>query len=172
VTIASSRSIAGGDQGTLDTLALMRELVDKGTHTPLVVDAARSLATRAAAPRDEYGQAIAIREWLKRVWRFVDDPFNGELLRSPDVMLREYFASNAVMGDCDEAAILGATLGKSIGLGACFTVYAFDPRDGGNGGYSHVFATLLTSDGRSVNLDVTKPAGSVPAPSRELTVEV
>lgn len=172
MTTATVRSIAGGDQGALDTLAIMSELVNGSTHTPLVVNAARSLAVRAADARDEYRQAIAIREWLKRVWRFVDDPTGTELLRDPEAMLREYFSSNVVMGDCDEAAILGAALGKSIGLGACFTVYAFAPRDGGNGGFSHVFATLLTSGGRSVNLDVTKPAGSVPAPSREFSVEV
>lgn len=172
VTTASSRSIAGGDAGALETLAIMAELTNRATRNPFVVAAARSLAVRSSSPRDDYGQAIAIREWLARRWRFVDDPTDTELLRDPENMLREYFDTGGVMGDCDEAAILGAALGKSIGLGACFTVLAFDPRDGGNGGFSHVFATLLTSDGRSVSLDVTKPAGSVPAPSRELSVEV
>ena len=172
MTIASSRAIAGGDQGALDTLGIMAELVNQSTHNPLVVECARFLAVNAAPARDELRQANAIRAWLARVWRFVDDPADTELLRDPEAMLREYFARDVVTGDCDEAAILGASLGKCVGLGACFTVYAFDPRDGGNGGFSHVFASLLTSGGRSINLDVTKPAGSVPAPSRELTVEV
>lgn len=170
--IVSRRFIRYGDAGAVDTLGIMGELVNDSLQNPIVVGAARELVTRSAPARDGYRQAIQIREWLARVWRFVDDPTREELLRDPDAMLREYFETGKIAGDCDEAAVLGAALGKAVGLGACFTVLAFDPIDGGTGGFSHVFASLLTGDGRSVSLDVTKPGGSVPAPIRDLSVEV
>lgn len=172
MTTISHVPIRGGDGGSMDTLTIMAQLVNDSLTVPLVVDAARRLAILNADSRDTFRQAIGIRSFLGRVWRFVEDPTDRELLRTPEVMLREYYTVGYVAGDCDEAAVLGASLAKAIGLGATFTVYAFSPADGGNDYFSHVFATILTPDGRSVSLDVTKPAGSVPSPSRELTVEV
>lgn len=168
MTSVSSVGIRGGDAGAMDTLRTMAGLVNQSLVNPVVVGAARELAINAAPARDQYRQAIGIRSWLLRVWRFVDDPAETELLRDPEHLLREYFTRGRVAGDCDEAAILGAALGKAIGLGAQFTVYAFSD----TATYAHVFASLLTSDGQTISLDITKPTGSVPSPTRELTVEV
>lgn len=172
MTTVSSVAVRGGDGGTIDDLTVMVDLVNSSLVCPPVVFFARSLAVDAAPLRNQYAQAVAIREWLRRYFRFVDDPAGLELQRDPENLLNEYAATNRIIGDCDEAAVLGAALGKAIGLGACFTVLAFSPSDGGDGSFSHVFATLLTDDGRAVNLDVTKPAGSVPPPIRVWSVEV
>jgi transglutaminase-like putative cysteine protease len=172
MTLVSRVSIAGGDAGALDDLGIMCRLVNDSLHNPFVVMASRDLVVRAAPQRDTRRQAIAIRGWLARVWRFVDDPAGEELLRDPEHLLREYFATSQIIGDCDEAAILGAALGKTVGIPATFTVLAFDPVDSGSATFSHVFASLLLPDGSLFSLDVTKPPGSVPAPTRELTVDV
>jgi transglutaminase-like putative cysteine protease len=172
VTTVSSVSVRGGDAGTLDDLSVMVGLVNQSLVNPLVVSTARTLAVNSAPARDQYRQAIGIRSWLARYFRFVDDPAGLELLRDPENLLREYFATGRMIGDCDEAAVLGAALGKAIGIPAYFTVLAFAESDGGSGMFSHVFASLLTDDGRSVSLDVTKPPGSVPAPTRVWSVEV
>lgn len=168
MTIVSSVGIRGGDAGAIDTLTIMAELVNTSLVNPIVVAAARELAVITAPARDQYRQAIGIRSWLGRVWRFVDDPTDTELLRDPEQLLRDYFVRGYIAGDCDEAAVLGAAMGKAIGLGATFTVFAF----AGDATFSHVFASLLLSSGQIISLDVTKPTGSVPSPSRELTVEV
>lgn len=172
MTFVSSVQIRGGDGGTVDDLAVMVELVNKSLTNPLVVQTARALAVNAAPARAQAVQAAAIRSWLARYFRFVEDPVGLELLRDPENLLREYVATNRIIGDCDEAAILGAALGKAVGIGAFFTVLAFDPVDGGSGMFSHVFASLLTDGGATVSLDVTKPPGSVPAPTRVWSVEV
>jgi transglutaminase-like putative cysteine protease len=147
-------------------------LVNASLTNPLVVSAARTLAANSAPARDQYRQAIAIRSWLARYFRFVDDPVGLELLRDPENLLREYYTTSRIIGDCDEAAILGAALGKAVGIPAAFTVLAFGVDDGGSEMFSHVLATLLTDRGHTVSLDVTKPPGSVPAPTRVLSVEV
>jgi transglutaminase-like putative cysteine protease len=165
-TTVEQRSIGFGDVGTLDDLSHMAGLVDRSLSSPRVVMFARSLAARSV--RWPEAQALAIRNFLTRVWRFVEDPARRELLRDPDHMLREYEATGIITGDCDEAAILGAALGEAVGLGAQFVVLGFPESDNN---YSHVFARLLTPAGKLVSLDVTRPAGPVPAPSRVMVVQ-
>jgi hypothetical protein len=167
---ATHTTIGWGDQGTADTLAAMERLVSRGVDSPLVVSSARQLVTRAGAGRDGLKQAHAIRQWLSSVWRFVDDPSDRELLRDPDAMLQEYEQLGVVMGDCDEAAILGAALGRAIGLDDSFTVLSFSDLFGGPDLFGHVYASLLTATGQSVDLDITRPAGPVPEPIRVRTV--
>jgi hypothetical protein len=176
VTFVHHSQLAAGDPGTLETLRVMARLVNGrgGVDNPSVVFVARSLV--ADTPRSDSERAAVIRDFLQRIWKFVDDPPDRELLRDPENMMHEYDATGAVMGDCDEAAILGAALGKAAGLDATFTVLGWDDASSSMPGqpprYSHVFASLLTRDGAPVDLDVTKPAGPVPAATRELTVSV
>jgi hypothetical protein len=152
----------------------MRAVIDEGVDDPAIIHAARRLAVGAGVRR-EFAQALAIRGFLARVWRFVDDPMDRELLQDAPSLLAEYMATGTASGDCDEAAIFGATLGKAIGLDATLTVLAFpvpgeapSPQDQ----FCHVYATLLTPAGQAVDLDVTRPRGPVPLPSRVLSVDV
>ena len=165
-------SIRWSDLQSLTTLDDMIARVNASLDRSIVVDTARELAMNVAPARDSWRQALGLRNWLGIVWRFVDDPAGKEKLRDPDEMIQEYHRLGFITGDCDEVAILGAAMAKAIGLEAMFTVYAWPDPASGTDFYSHVFATVLTPDGRSLSLDVTKPAGSVPSPTRELTVEV
>lgn len=170
MTTVEHRTIGYGDRGTADTLATMDELVSRGVDSPAIVGAARELVTRAGAGRDGVKQARAIRQWLSSVWRFVEDPSDRELLRDPAAMLAEYDRLGIVMGDCDEAAVLGAALGRAVGLEDSFTVLAFPSGGNAPDTFAHVYASLLTPAGVSVDLDVTRPAGPVPMPTRRATV--
>jgi hypothetical protein len=145
----------------------MARLIDKGVDSPRLVMLARWLAVRAGQRRP-LAQAMAIRDWLARVWRFVDDPAGRELLRDVDHMLNEYECTGAIAGDCDEAATLGAALGAAVGLTPELVVLAWSDDDGGNGGtFSHVYARLLTPDSGRVSLDVTRPREPIPPPTRQ-----
>lgn len=168
----TTHSIAWGDRGVYQTLELMANLVDASLDSPDLINFARSLAV-AAGPRQPYRQALAFSAFLQRVWRFVDDPYDRDTLRDPVTLLREYQATGRVAGDCDEAAILGAALGRAVGMGAEFYVLGFASDDEpGPGRFQHVFAVLLTDDNREVSLDVTRPAGPLPVPSRIVAMDV
>ena len=168
----TTHSIAWGDRGVYQTLDLMASLVDRSLDDPDVINFARSLAV-SAGTRRQYQQALAVNAFLSRVWRFVDDPYDRDTLRDPLTLLREYTATGRVAGDCDEAAILGAALGRAIGLGAEFVVLGFASDDEpGPGRFQHVFAVLLTDDDRQISLDVTRPAGPLPVPSRVVAMDV
>lgn len=168
-TVASFGSLGRGDVGAMDDLNHMARLVAQSIRSPIVVMQARQIA-RLAGERNYRAQAIGIRDFLRSVWRFVDDPRYDELLRDGEHMLRELQATGFITGDCDESAVLGAALGEAIGIEAELVALAFDPDQGGDGSYSHVYAQLLTPEGGSISLDVTRPAGSVPNPSRVLVV--
>lgn len=160
-----------GDSGVGATFAAMAKLANGGQTTPSVVGLARQIAA-ATGSRDPAAWAVAIQRWLSGVWMFVEDPVDTELLISPARMFEEYASTGRITGDCDEAAIMGAALGKSIGIPATFTALAFDTPDDSPERLAHVFATLLPNDGSEVSLDITKPAGAVPPVTRAVTVDV
>lgn len=165
----STHQIGYGDYGVSQTVEHMRALVDAALDNPRVVMLARQIA--AMGGRRQYMQALTIQGWLKRVWRFVDDPTDRDILISPELSLQEFANTGYITGDCDEAATVGATLGRAVGLGAEFCLLGFASDDPAlDGRLAHVFAVLLTDDGRRVSLDVTKPAGTLPNPSRIVTV--
>lgn len=168
MTRVSTVPVGYGNDGVQQSLAVMSSVVDASLDTPAVVYFARTIAVRAGV-RNQYMQALAIKNFLERTWRFVDDPNDRDLFVSPDESLQQYNANGFIAGDCDEAATLGAALGRAVGMSAQFVVYWFDDVDPPG---QHVFAVLLTDDGRQVSLDVTRPRGPVPAPTRSMTVDV
>lgn len=155
-----TRSVVGfGDYGSAQTLERMRDLVRQSLSVPLVVETANGIAAMVP-PRDYLGIARAIRAWLSRYFRFVRDPVGVELLRDPEYQLRQWMTYGYITGDCDDAAILGAALGKAVGIGARFVAVGF--REGGP--LTHVFAVLtggadggIGSLGPGVELDITRP---------------
>jgi transglutaminase-like putative cysteine protease len=164
-TVTTFGALRAGYAGTMDDLNQMARLIGRSIQSPAVVMLARQLVARF--PRNPQAQAVAIRDFLRSVWRYVDDPRADELLRDGDHMIGELARTGVITGDCDEAAILGAALGESVGLEAELVALAFgDDRSD----YSHVYAQLLTPGGGCVSLDVTRPPGPVPPPSRTLVV--
>lgn len=166
------RSIAYGDTGVEQILNAMGDTVDAAMTSASVVGFARTLVVQGGAIRDQDRAAQVIKGWLARVWRFVDDPTQQETLRDPLAMLMEYTSGGVIMGDCDEAAILGATLGMAVGMGAQLIAIALPNATIKPPPFVHVYATLLTNTGGVVSLDVTKPRGPVPPTVRTMTMEL
>lgn len=168
MTRVLTTSVPYGDPGVDQSVQLMASYVDTSLDTPEVIYFARQLAVRAGV-RQQYTQALAIKNFLARTWRFVDDPNDRDLFVEPAEAIRQYSALGLMMGDCDEAATLGAALGRAVGMSAQFVVYSFDNIDPPG---QHIFAVLLTNDNRAVSLDITRPPGPVPVPTRTMVVDV
>ena len=95
----------------------------------------------------------AIRRWLARRFEFESDPPGLELLKAPDVMLREWEDGGKFTGDCDDAAIMAAAVALAAGFRVRWVVVGFRP----GGPFRHVYAEAW--DGRRwVDFDVTRPA--------------
>jgi transglutaminase-like putative cysteine protease len=99
------------------------------------------------------GGPAAIRQWLNRRFRFVRDPQGVELLKSPEVMLQESDLQGEAAGDCDDAAILGASVALASGYRVRWVVLGFQR----GGPYGHVYAEANDGHGWQ-DFDVTRPA--------------
>lgn len=138
----------------------------------LVVAAAVDPRVRAAAAEAIAGngcRACGIRRWLGNRFRFLRDPEGVELLRTPDALLDDIARGGYTSGDCDDAAVLGAALGRAAGLPARFVVFGWA---GSEGPFTHVFAELGAGPGsRWIDLDVTRPRRRLP-PTRTAVLNV
>lgn len=121
-------------------------------------------------PRDKRSQIDAIWDWLLHRFRYVADPIGVELLRDPAGSIHEINTRGYTQGDCDEAAMLAASLGMANGIPARFRSLAFGAPDAP---YTHVIADLAPGDGKWYPIDITKPQGFIaPDPSRTLLLTV
>lgn len=144
-------SIPHGDRGIRRTVQEMRGLVHASLAEPLPVETAGAIiAPYCGACSGE--RALAIREFLQEYVSFVPDPVGHELLRAPGYLLERIRDVGYANGDCDDVAILGASLGMAVGLPARFVLLGFDP----NLPFSHVYTELQTSGGWA-DLDTTAP---------------
>jgi len=91
--------LGGGDDGINATVAAMLAVVQDAVRSPDVAALAKAL------PSDG-----AIFNVLRGAQRFVRDPAEAELIRTPDVLAHEFAALGSMTGDCDDLACLGAAL--------------------------------------------------------------
>lgn len=141
-----------GDAGAMATLRRMAALVNQSLADAVVRDTAQQIV-RGQLDRNTYGQALAIRSFLESSVQFIPDPRGLEILTAPRVQLADIAQRGVTLGDCDNAAVLGAALGKAVGLRAQFVVLGFVSPDAP---YAHVYARLQTGAGW-VELDTTRP---------------
>ena len=102
------RTIRSGRGGTSDTLNIMRRLVKAGRKNPLI----RQTALDVVRPVDERnwkGEIIALQEFVKKRVRYTRDPVDVECVQEPWVTLQQG------QGDCDDSAILLASLLETVG---------------------------------------------------------
>ena len=121
----------------------------------------RSLAlkiTRSIRRHSETGQpdlrnvdliADAIYKWMVRNINYVRDPWNIERIQSPDITIRQK------AGDCDDHAILGASLLQSLGIQTGFRIVS---RSGEN--FDHIYTVYRSPQGwKSFDTTVLKYPG-------------
>lgn len=133
----------------------------------------------SVVPPTTYDEGQMLREWLGQHFQFVPDPvgpgvFGGtddiELLRDPLLMLQRIQSSYVAIGDCDDAAILGATLALAAPVpfsGVRFALVGLDA----NLPYTHVYTEILTVRGW-LDLDVTRRSQYLPTIAKREVVRV
>lgn len=141
--------IPAGHLGIEWTVRRMRRLVAASLGSPLLVASARNIVGRSQSSTEA---AERIRAFLESGVRFTFDPRGVELLKPPDMMLEEIEQRGEAVGDCDDVAVLGAALGRAIGLPARFVLLAFAH----GAPFEHVYTELLTEGGWR-ELDTTRP---------------
>ncbi len=134
--------IPNGANGIRETLRLMSKIVKRYKTAPMVRELSLSLVF-PIADKDWKGEANAIFRYVRDNIRYVKDVRGCETLQSPIQTLR------LMQGDCDDHAILSASLLEAIGHPTRFLAVGFKPDS-----YSHVFAQTKIGD-RWVTLECT-----------------
>jgi len=151
---SSAYLIPGGDAGTRATLETMRGLAHIQSASPIVRQTAIGIV-RGVAGTSAGLQARLIRDWVESRVLFLPDPLGTELLHAPDALIAHIHKEGIAHVDCDDVALLTATLGRSIGLRSRFVAVGFSPKSP----YQHVWSELAGPSGapRWLPVDPTRP---------------
>lgn len=128
---ATLRLIPEGAAGVKATLDTMVGLVKRFKIVPEI----RAMAEQIIAhvkQKDYAGEIRAIFEWVRDKIRYTQDVRDIETLKTPDALLYSF------QGDCDDKALLVATLLESIGYTTRFIAVGFTQP----GEFDHVYAEV------------------------------
>ncbi|MDE2020934.1 MAG: hypothetical protein KGJ13_11410 [Patescibacteria group bacterium] len=136
--------IPDGKAGVASTLDLMVKLVKQGKTNPIIRQKATEL-TQELRQKDFTGEIRSLFDFVQNNIRYVRDIAGVETLHYPEqILLQEH-------GDCDDKAILLASLLAAIGHPTRFVAVGFKP-----GHFSHVFVDTRYGPGW-LTLDATEP---------------
>lgn len=141
----------GGDWGTAQTVAKIRQLVDQGKKS-IEVNRAAIAITWNTPNFSESPKAQAIFYWVLENTRFIPDINGVETLRTADEILR------VRGGDCDDLnAILIPSLLATIGIPSRLVTIAHHPDDPKE--FTHIYSEAFV-DGRWIPMDVARPGAA------------
>lgn len=157
----------GGDYGILQTVNRMKGLVYRVMRLPAqpIRNRAESIL-RFVQERDDLEEVRALFYFVQDHFHYINDPFDIELIKSPEVSDAEITRTGFFMGDCDDASTYLAALLKSVGYSPSFVVAS--PSDSDTFDLSHVYVSVgIPAYDLPIALDITargKPFGwEVPA---------
>lgn len=139
---------------TLDVMRRVTRTAKK--HLP-IIELARSLVSHLP-PKDWAGEVEALHRFVRDEIRYVKDVRGVETVAVPEYTLR------AGQGDCDDKAVLLASLLEAIGHPAKFVAIGFRPFN-----FSHVFVETKIGP-RWVSLETTEPVDVGWRPERVVSI--
>lgn len=114
-------SMSDGMRGVEQTLAKMRQLVQKG-RVSLPIRQAATQIVFLTPEKDQFSEGEALFNFVRDSIRYVRDVHQVETLQSPEITLATQ------MGDCDDQTTLLASMLESIGYPTRFVVAGYhDP---------------------------------------------
>lgn len=155
--------IPDGEKGNLLTVEFMKKVARERAKHPLVRQLACNIVKQYKVPSMYYAQeALAIGDWVKKNFRYVRDTNGVETLQDPLTMIDQIQRGNG-QGDCDDHALLIATLLLSIGHSPRFKVVKYNKHAAS---FAHIYVVSYERDKRhpvkKIVLDAimkTKPIG-------------
>lgn len=140
--------LSDGDQGTVETIAYIRQLVDQGVKDPYVNRTAIAIV-RQSVPAYDFGAEVrAIYQWVLKNIRFTRDIAGKETLRSAREIL------TVMAGDCDD--INGVLLPSLLGsIGHRLRLVTVSAHPAAPKMFSHIYAEVLMNN-RWVPLDAAR----------------
>ena len=124
-------------RGAKDTLDLMAKLAlgDRGERS-VVVRRFTEWVIRDVHPKDYLGEILAIRNVLVQpspmrpgtpLFRYLNDPRHVEMVKDPQRMVEEIMSNGTTAVDCDEQALMAATMAMQVGRRPQYVALGFSP---------------------------------------------
>jgi hypothetical protein len=111
-----------GDNGITSTAnAIQRAVLWSIRNAPEIRQQAEQIVL-GLPERDEAYETQAVYEWVLKHYRYLKDPPGLELVKSPEVSLKEVRTFGVFQGDCDDVTAFIAALLMSIGYRVRSTV--------------------------------------------------
>ena len=107
----------------------------RGERSVLVRSFTESVV-RGLQPKDYLSEILAIRYAVSDKTRYLNDPATTEWVKDPERIVEEINATGTALIDCDEYALLIATMLRQVGRQARYVTVGF----GLGGAHTHVFA--------------------------------
>ena len=134
-----------------DEIKLLKAIVNDAKLNPKFRKLATHIINSYPCQSHNYDcYAKAIYDWVKKNIKYIKDITGYETIQSPEKTLE------IGGGDCDDHAVLVATLLESIGMKTAFKVV------GWNGDYRHVYVIATTPQGKRWVIDTTVKNGFYP----------
>ena len=142
--LAATITIPEGKPGIVETLKIMRRIVRKQKAALPIRNKALEI-TQGIDGKNWVGEIKAVQEWVKNNVKYRKDIVDVETLHLPETLL------GVKSGDCDDHALLVASLLESIGHPTRFVAVGYAPDD-----YIHVFAESRVGN-KWVSVETTEP---------------
>lgn len=134
-----------GFTGPKDTLKAMERIAlgPRGEQSP-VVRQFTEYVVKDIWPKDYQGEILAVRNCFlqpsptrpgARMFRYANDPRHVEWIKDPQRMVEEVAQQGVCVADCDEIALLGATMCLQLGREVELVALGFAPRQLTHVGY-------------------------------------
>ena len=93
---------------------------------------------RGLQPKDYLSEIVAIRYAVAEKVRYLNDPLTTEWVKDPERLVEEIETTGSAAADCDEIALLTATMLRQVGRDVDYVTVGF----GLPGNHSHVFTRV------------------------------
>ena len=114
----------------------MKSVAQSRKSHPLIQRLARNILLSANVDSQHHAdEAAAIGTYVRDNMRYLRDPQNVEQLQDPVTMIND-LSTNTAQGDCDDMALLIATLLLSVGHTPCFRAVRYK---GNWGHFDHIY---------------------------------
>lgn len=132
----------------------LAQFVTSYARNACVISFAQCIVSKITTPNDTGAQFLAVTDWMIKYTVYQADPVGIEYVRSPVQMMKDFQATGAARGDCDDLVLLVCSLFRSLG----FQTKVAALKINGSSIYNHVAAEVkLGNDWKW--LDFCKPSG-------------
>jgi len=141
--------LLNGEQGTAQTIALMRQLVDEALADASFVRKAIDIV-RSVQAFDDVAEAEALYTWVRRNIRFTKDPVTKEKLYPPQELLK------IRAGDCDDISMLLGAFLLAVGYPARLITVSANPENPAEFSHVYVEGEVPAGSGQWIPMDAAR----------------